>query len=191
MGVLIVEGLTGTGKTSTIEAFRKIATFEHVDESVTFGDFVTDFSADSQGASSRAHSRMAAILEKIENDNRPLNYVLERFHFSQLALGSDWRWYRSIDQRCAALGARVAVLVLPSHQIARRSLYRAEHENRDWQNLIARDGSERNALLALQAAQSARLMAIDESDLERRTIDTSEKMWPRYADEIARWLGWA
>jgi deoxyadenosine/deoxycytidine kinase len=53
MGVLIVEGVTGAGKTSTIEALQRVASFELVDEDATFDDFMTEFLADPDAAARR------------------------------------------------------------------------------------------------------------------------------------------
>jgi hypothetical protein len=191
VSVLILEGVTGTGKTSVIEALNQVATFDLIDEEATFDDFMTEFFAGRTSAARRARERMATILDVIEASSRSRRYLLERFHFSQLALGSDWKWYRDINERCAALGSKVVVLVLPDGQMAERSLYRLEHGGKDWQNLIERYGSEGKALQAINDSQAARLRAVAESRLRHRILDTSEKMWRRYAVEIAQWAGWA
>lgn len=134
---------------------------------------------------------MTAILDRIESTSRSERYLIERFHFSQLALGSEWKWYCGINRRCAALECRVVVLVIPDPAIAERSLYREEYGGNDWQKLIEHYGSEENALRQLRRAQAARLEAIEESRLEYLELETGEKTWKRYAVEIAAWSGWA
>jgi hypothetical protein len=190
MGIAIIEGLTGTGKTSTIEALRPVTTFELIDEEATFDDFVTEFLANPNAAARQATTRMATILDKIEAQRSSRCYILERFYFSHLALGSPWSFYKGLDERCAALEIRVVLLVLPDEEIAHRSLYRTEHGDRDWQKLIGHYGSEQEALRALSRAQAARIQAVAESRLEHRIVDTREKQWHRYAAEIAEWLDW-
>lgn len=190
MAVLILEGVTGAGKTSTIGALQSIAAFELIDEETTFDGFVEAFNADPITASAHARNRLAALLNKIEASDRSRNYLLERFHFSQLALGSDWKWYRDIDERCAVLRCRVVVMTLPDEHLASRSLYRAEFDGKDWQNLIGSHGSEEKALGALREAQSARIRSIEQSRLPCRFIDASAKDWQRYATEISRWMNW-
>jgi hypothetical protein len=133
---------------------------------------------------------MAAILDKIEEHAHSKHYLLERFHFSQLALGSEWKWYQDLNERCEALAAKVAVLVLPKNEIARRSLYRLEHGGKDWQNLIDRYGSEAKALRAIKDSQAARIRAVEKSCLQHRQLDTREKAWRRYAIDIMDWAGW-
>jgi hypothetical protein len=191
VSVLILEGVTGAGKTSTIKALQRIASFELVDEAATFDDFVSEFSADPEAASRHARDRMTVILDQIEAAGDSRRHVLERFHFSQIALGSEWKWYRNIDDRCAALNCRVVVLALPDDQLPSRSLYRVEYDGADWQHLILLHGSEERALDALRRAQSARIDAIKQSCLPYRIVDASEKAWDRYAFEIARWMGWS
>jgi len=190
VSVLILEGVTGAGKTSTIEALQKIASFALVAEESTFDDFVGEFSVDPDAASRHARSRMTVILDQIEAAGDSRHHVLERFHFSQIALGSEWKWFRNVDDRCAALNCKVVVLALPGDQLASRSLYRAEYDGADWQHLILLQGSEERALDALRQAQSARIDAIKQSRLAYRIVDASEKAWDRYALEIARWMGW-
>jgi thymidylate kinase len=190
VSVLIIEGVTGTGKTSVIAALQALSRFELIDEVATFDDFMTEFFADPTAAAHRAHDRMAAILDKIEEHAHSKHYLLERFHFSQLALGSELKWYQDLNERCEALAAKVAVLVLPKNEIARRSLYRLEHGGKDWQNLIDRYGSEAKALRAIKDSQGARIRAVEKSCLQHRKLDTTEKAWRRYAMDIADWAGW-
>ena len=190
VSVLIIEGVTGTGKTSVIEALSEIVKFDLIDEEATFDDFMTEFFADPTAAAHRARNRMAVILDGIEAHSRSRRYLLERFHFSQLALGSDWKWYRNLNERCAALGSKVVVLVLPDDRLAQRSLFRAEHGGKDWQNLINRYGSEEKALRVLKDSQASRIKAVEKSRLRHRILDTSEKAWRRYAVEITDWAGW-
>lgn len=153
MSILIVEGVTGAGKTSTIAALRPIADFKLFDEELTFDDFMTDFFVDPDAAALRAANRMAAILSQIEADPSQ-KYLLERLHFSQLALGSDWKWYREIDSRCGRLGCRVVLLSLPNGELGSRSLYRSEYGGKDWQDFIQRYGSEARSLDAIRLSRN-------------------------------------
>ena len=189
MSGIILEGVTGVGKSSTIKALRSLAPFELVDEEATFGDFMTEFSADTDAASEKARKRLEEILTWIERE-KPKKYVLERFHFSQIALGSEWQWYREIDRRCAALGIKVVVLVLPEERLLSRSLYRSEHNGTDWQNFIQRYGSEVKALHAIRLSQQMRLDAIEQSELTGVLIDTTGEDWNAYAKTIAGCVGW-
>jgi hypothetical protein len=102
---LIIEGVTAAGKSSTIGSLQKIVKFHLVDEDATLDDFLLEFFADPDGAARKARDRMMRILDYITGDDLG-RVVLERFHFSMLALGSGWHWYRDIDKRCAALNCK-------------------------------------------------------------------------------------
>jgi hypothetical protein len=144
---------------STLYALlSEIVTFDLIDEEATFDDFMTEFFADPIAAAHRARNRMAEILDRIEAHNRSSRYLLERFHFSHLALGSEWKWCQNLNERCAALGSRVVVLALPDNRLAQRLLHRAEHGGKDWQNLINRYGPEEKALRPL-CGRRARVLA--------------------------------
>jgi hypothetical protein len=188
--ILIIEGLTGAGKSSTISSLQKIAQFHLVDEDATFDDFLSEFFADPDAAAYKARDRMMRILDDIIRDHLS-RVVLERFHFSMLALGSEWNWYREIDERCAALNCKVINMVLPTELIAQRSLRRDEYGGEDWQKLIPHYGSEEKALSILRQAQRLRIEALGGSCLESKFIETSQKAWDAYAREIVDWIGWA
>jgi hypothetical protein len=189
MAVLIVEGVTGSGKSSTVRALQTCASFRLYDEQATFDDFLTQFWDDPRAAARRALRRFDAILTKIER-HPGQHYLLERFHFSPIAVGSDPAQYRAINERCAALHCHTAVLIVPEEQLRCRSLYRKEHGARDWQSLIAHYGSEQAALNLLRTAQDHRIAAIKRSGLPFRLIDTSTMAWDDYALQLARWAEW-
>ncbi|HEY1655233.1 MAG TPA: hypothetical protein VGF86_08985 [Candidatus Tumulicola sp.] len=191
MSVIIIEGVTGAGKTSTIAALRGIAAFEYFDEDATFDDFMSEFLRDPDPAERKAHARMAAILDEVETECRSQHFLLERFYFSQIAIGSNSERYRDLEARCAALKCKVVALTLPDEELAPRCLYRAEYDGRDWQNFIPYYGSEERAVASIRLAQRRRIDAIERCSLEYRLIDTSEKAWERYAAEIADYAGYS
>ena len=186
MAVLIVEGVTGTGKSSTVRALEAITPLRLFDEDATFGEFMAEFDLDRDAAARHAQRRMENVLDEIEAAPQE-QYLIERFHFSQLALGSDWKWYEQIDRRCAALGCKVVVLTLPPDELASRCLYRVEYEGTDWQSFIPRYGSEAAALNAISRAQQNRIDAVERSLLDHRFVDTSAMDWAGYAADIAGW----
>ena len=60
MNGLIVEGVTGAGKTSVIAELEKTLRFERFDEDATFDDFMGDLELDANDARRRANERMGA-----------------------------------------------------------------------------------------------------------------------------------
>ena len=190
MAILIVEGVTGSGKSSTVRALQSHASFRLYEEQLTFDDFLTQFWDDPREAARRAVRRLESILTEIERHPGE-HFLLERFHFSPIAIGSDPAAYRAINERCAALHCKTGVLTIPEDQIRCRSLYRKEHGAKDWQSLIARYGSEQAALNLLRTAQNHRIEAVKRSRLPFRLIDTSAMAWSDYALELAQWVEWA
>jgi hypothetical protein len=189
MAILILEGVTGSGKSSTVRALQACAAFKLYDEDATFDDFLTQFWDNPGAAAGRAVRRFASILTEIEKDPSQ-NCLLERFHFSPIAVGSDLAWYQAINERCAALGCKVAALTIPEEELRLRALNRKEYCDKDWQFLIARYGSVEASLGVLRAAQRRRVEAIGASGLPSLLIDTSAMAWDDYAAQIARWAGW-
>lgn len=190
MAILIVEGVTGSGKSSTVRALQSRASFRLYDENQTFDDFLTHFWDNPATAARREAHRLQAILTEIERGQEE-HYLLERFHFSPIAVGSDPAWYRSINERCAALQCKAAVLTIPDDQLRCRALNRKEHGARDWQSLIARYGSEQAALNLIRSSQEHRIEAVQGSGLPFILIDTKAMAWDEYAKELARWAGWS
>jgi hypothetical protein len=190
MNGLIIEGVTGTGKTSTIRALTSVTTFELFDEDETFGDFMTEWIAAPQSATRYAQSRQHSILDAIatHRSDPTYRYLLERFHPSQYALGANW--YDEIDERCAKLHCKVVLLTLPTEDLRMRCLYRAEYGGRDWQDFIEFYGSEPAALEAVQRSQQRRHDALTKSALPHLIIDTGEQSWLAYAEQILEWSGW-
>lgn len=189
MAILIVEGVTGSGKSSTVRALHSRASFRLYDEQLTFDDFLTHFWDDPRAAGRRAVRRFESILTEIER-HPGQHFLLERFHFSPIAVGSDPATYEAINERCAAVGCKTAVLTIPDDQLIWRSLNRREYGAKDWQSLIARYGSEHGALNLLRAAQNHRIEAVKRSGLSFRLIDTSAMAWDDYALQLAQWAEW-
>jgi hypothetical protein len=182
--VIILEGLTGVGKTSTIEALKRVRACQVIPEERTFGDFMIDFDSDPENAVARAADRLHEILDELIPSPRD-RIVLERFYFSFTALGANPVFFTSIEQRLSDLDCTVVVLTIPDRLLASRSLYRSEYDRTDWQSLCSRYGSEAAALEALRQSQAARLAAIKSSRLPYREIDTSAMRWHEYALDIA------
>lgn len=172
-----------------MRALQARTEFKLYDEGVTFDDFLTHFWDNPSAAARREVKRLESILTEIE-EAPDQHYLLERFHFSPIAVGSDAAWYRSINERCAALHCKAAVLTIPADQLRYRSVNRKEHGAREWQSLTARYGSERAALSLIRSAQNHRIEAVKRSGLPYLLIDTDAMTWDDYAAELARWAEW-
>jgi hypothetical protein len=177
---VILEGLTGAGKTHTIAAMRELglAPATVVPEEETFGELMDEL----DGPVDPAHlvRRLTAVCARLGDD-----FLLERFHLSYYALVPDWSHYAAIDAHLATLG--VSLVLLGVGDLRGRSLLRAEHGHTDWQHFAERYGSEENALAALDASQARRFEALRLTALRHLVIDTEARAWHDYARTIAAW----
>jgi len=189
MSLLIFEGVTGSGKTSTIDALRSMCELTLIREERTFDDFMREFDRDPRAATCRAVQRLGDVLDEVAHRTLD-NIVLERFHFSNIALGADPERFSEIEERLSRLGCKVVVFIVLESELARRSLYRSEYGGADWQGLLSWNGSEDAALRALQHAQNARLKAIESARLPYRELNTAAMEWERYAADVADFVDW-
>jgi hypothetical protein len=184
---IILDGLTGTGKSSTIAAMRRagLAPELVVPEEETFGDLMDEIAGGGlEGA--RFVQRLETITTRLE-DEHPRSFLLERFHVSYYAQVPAWAHYRDIDLRLADLGVAIALLVVPDAVLKERSLLREEYGGTDWQSFATRYGSEGGAIEALRRSQNLRLEALALTRLPHLTIDTTDRTWDDYARTIATW----
>jgi thymidylate kinase len=190
---LILEGLTGTGKSSTIEALRARGIHVWFDEVATFDDHMDRWLEQPAMPAAERTQRLDSILDHISavaprraNDTTS---IIERFHLSYFALDGDWSIYDGIDERAANLGIRLVLLDVPDDALAKRCLYRQEYGHTDWQSLGDIYGSEQAALEALRCSQQRRRDALGKTRLPSLTIDTTAMDWAAYADRIIAFAG--
>lgn len=195
MPLVILEGLTGAGKSSTLAALvqqlqAQSAELQIVYEEETFGELMAEMAIRKENP---CH-RLQTILARLQTDTagaQPKKWLLlERFHPSYYALLPDWSLYQAIDQQLAALGARLVLLGYPAEALASRALYRMEREAEGWsQGFLALYGSEALALAALETSRCQRIEACQLSALTCLEIDTSQQIWDVYATRILDWAG--
>lgn len=188
MPLLVIEGLTGAGKSSVLAALSeglqaRDASCSIIYEEETFGELMDELNQPEPPADLlwRLKSVLAGLPEQTSDW-----IILERFHLSYYALLPEWERYREIDQQLVSLGARLVLLSYPPERVSERALYR--HERVGWsEGYIALYGSEQAALEALQTSLSQREQAFSLSQLPKLRLDTSDRDWPAYAEHIRRW----
>jgi hypothetical protein len=184
---LVLEGLTGTGKSSTIAALGRLGLAPAcvVSEEETLGDAMDELPPDGRVGPSFTR-RLEAVIARLERE-RPPAFLLERGHLSYVALVPRWELVDAFDARLGDLGARLALLVVPDQALAARSLLREEYGGADFQAFAERFGSVAAALEALRVSQARRVDALARTRLPHRTFDTSSKDWDRVARDVAAW----
>jgi hypothetical protein len=184
---IILEGLTGTGKSQTIAAMRAMALLPELtlSEDETFGDLMAELSA-GRHSSATLIRRLVAITDLLQRE-QPASFLLERFHLSYYAQVPIWSHYEALDHQLAAIGTSIVLLTVPDAMLQKRCLLREEYGGSDWQDLSVRFGSEERALEVLRSSQQRRLEGLSYTRMRYITIDTTEKTWDAYARVIASW----
>jgi hypothetical protein len=186
---VVLEGLTGTGKSQTLAAMRRLGLLPArvVPEEETFGELMDEIAvAEAEGTleAPALVRRIEHVLEAVVR--REPDFLLERFHLSYFAvLPSGWERWSAIDAELAERGVELVLLRLPEPALRDRSLLRREHGGRDWQGLGAHVGGEDAALALLARSQERRLEALARTRMRSRVVDTSAMDWESYARAIA------
>src|SRR5262245_28730543 len=121
---LLLEGVTGSGKTRTLQALQAHPAFQALMrrgrvfvEEETFGEFMDEVRQPEPQPGHR-YRRLGQVLHTVEQaagaDGAPYAYVLERFHPSYYALEPEWGRYDAIDQRLRALNCKAVLLSFPT-----------------------------------------------------------------------------
>lgn len=197
MRILIIEGVTGAGKSETLRALGRQSAFAArlgpgrvIPEEDTLGE-VMDEIAQLGGPPARHVWRLDRVLAALERESRAAlgaRFVLERFHLSYYALLPDWTLYETYERALERLGCASVLLTVDPSALAARSLERADRRGMGWtEGMIAHYGSRDAALSAIARSQQRRLDALTLTRLPTRIIDTTGQDWDDDAREILKW----
>jgi hypothetical protein len=201
MGGLILEGVTGAGKTRVLDALLAdprtrglLGTGRVWREEETFGplmDEVKDPSMTDVRRCARLRRVMQALARGSLDRGEAFGFLLERFHPSYYALMPNWRLYAQVDEALGRLGGRLALLTYPSDQAAGRALAPRPGDEVDREaGLSAYFGSREKAVEAVLASQARRLELLERTSLPFLVIDTAARDWAFYARQaIEFWRG--
>ena len=187
---LIIEGLTGAGKSQTIKELvsllaEKKLPYKVFSELETFGDFIIDLN--NQKLSNKEKCFMLEkILEELELHKDKV-IILERFHFSYYAFLKDWSLYDEIDKKLQEKNFLQILLTYDEKLFFERAIKHNDRitTNSNWEaETIEYFGSIENALSEYKKFQDNRLEALAYTKLPILRIDTSKKLWEEYAKEI-------
>ncbi len=191
---IVLEGVTGAGKTQTLHALNQNPDFVRLlgpgrifEEEQTFGEAMTEIGTSSQPGGEHLHrmENVLAEIERISHQRADAGFVLERFHPSYYALLPEWDLYADIDQRLARLGFTTVLLKFPASAYAARSLDREELAETPWSEDLHRlFGSRSNALEAIARSVQLRGDAIERSALPHVELSTADRDWTASARAI-------
>lgn len=197
MRILIIEGVTGAGKSETLRALGRQPAFAAglgpgrvISEEDTLGE-VMDEIAQLGGPPARHVWRLDRVLAALERESKAApeaRFVLERLHLSYYALLPDWELYVPHERALERLGCASVLLTIDPAALAARSLDRADRRETDWtEGMIAHYGSRDATLAEIARSQQRRLDALTLTRLPTLVIDTTGQAWDDYAREILKW----
>jgi len=192
---ILIEGVTGSGKTQTLQALMHHKGFSALlgsgrvfAEEETFGEVMSEIQE--SGISNEHYlRRLTHILGLVEtqvgSSGDRAGFVLERFHLSYYALLPDWELYAGFDERLARLNCLTVLLSIADQDLARRSLDRKDRAGTSWtEDMITHFGSRESVLGAVIQSVRRRREAARMSRLPLIEIETGSGSWSDYASEI-------
>lgn len=186
---LIIEGVTGAGKSSVINCLKESPMLKNalfVSEDHTLGELFSELQNDSISPNKHLR-RLDKVLIELESVEGSI--VLERFHHSYYALGLDWKILRAIDERLVQFKFKTALLDMPESEFTKRSLKRVERKSEEWeQGFLKLYGNQKSAIEAFKESQQRRKDALKLSNLKCQVFSTMEMDWARTSREILSFL---
>lgn len=187
---LIIEGLSGCGKSTIIRNLTKTFNKRNIshtvfDEEKTFGNLMDEIKDES--AIDKCF-RLNNVIQEIKQLNNEL-IIFERFHLSYYAVLSDWDLYSDIDLELGKNNFAIVLLTYNDNLIPERALNHFDIKNTDSLKLfIEYFGSLENAINAYKESQNKRIEALNKTKLDYIKIDTSEKSWTGYEQKILNFI---
>jgi thymidylate kinase len=194
---ILIEGVTGSGKTQTMRALIHHLEFPVLlgsgrvfDEDETFGEFMSEIQE--PGISAQYHlRRLEHVLTLLEQNAGKVGthagFVLERFHLSYYALLPDWDLYEAFDKRLARLNCLTVLLHIPEQDITSRCLNREDRAATTWSDdMISHFGSRPAVVDAIIQSTRWRSAAARRSRLPILEIDSEARSWETYAGQIVK-----
>lgn len=186
---LLIEGVSGTGKSSLIAALQARAAVDGhtclvISEDETFGELMAELQAPAPGWN--PCYRLDELLTHLPQRIWPeACVILERFHPSYYAQIPEFERYQRYDQVLAEWGFELILLDLPDQALAARSLYRYERQAEGWiEGNLQFYGSEAQAIQAFQVSQQHRRDYAHMSQMPVQIWDTSDQNWEALANTL-------
>ncbi|MGD8190894.1 hypothetical protein ACQCN2_13030 [Brevibacillus ginsengisoli] len=207
---LIVEGIPGSGKTSTIRQLQKLPEFGQRESTsfLLFGEEITQRTLELRNREGLLsvddhESLLGELLFPLEQQQKRFAergwngeekdlqflFLFERFHLTHATYYSDlagWN-YQPIEERLSNLSAKGCLLVM-SPEVMQERIIDSRPFTR-WRNYIARYGDTNQAIIEHYVRQQeALLREVKRSLLDWLVVDTTQANWSLVASEL--WKYW-
>ncbi len=190
--ILIIEGVTGAGKSSVLRELRaridaspEGAGTRYILEDETLGA-IMEQERDPAWRAEPTFEALERVLERMERElaeTPSRRFVVERFHLTSYALLPEWSYLERFDDRLARLGTLQVVLTYPEVLVEQRSIERPDRQEERWaQGMDARYGSRSAAIEAVVQSQRRRCEGMRKSHLQFLQLDTREPDWAQCAE---------
>ncbi len=143
MARVLIDGVTGAGKTQTLRALMRHPRFPRLlgagrvfTEEETLGEVMSELAqleVPKHVHLWRLHGVLGAIREGVRTARSSWGFVLERFHLSYYALLPEWDLYAEIDRELVELGCITVLLTIPDSVLQERSLARVDRKDTPWE----------------------------------------------------------
>lgn len=204
MNRIIIEGITGSGKTTLVKLIKKKLCEDDQINLFSISQFYTSTliyknrGIDAELKTYNILDNICTLLENFENeyneygsidDTRRFNSLIECFHFEIFAKKylSDWKLFKSIDTRMNKLGFKIVILYLPEDKIIYNSIISTiKYRNSiKWSNYLHTLGNNDDEIKQYFVNVQNNLLAFAEETMMPVHIISTEKMnWKQYFDEI-------
>jgi hypothetical protein len=199
MARVLIEGVTGAGKTQTLHALlrhprfpRLLGTGRVFTEEETLGEVMSELEQPEVPKHvhlRRLRSVLGILREGASTSGSSWGFVLERFHLSYYALLPEWHLYSELDQQLVDLDCTTVLLTMPDSVIHERSLARVDRKDTPWEKEMTEHfGSESAAIEAITESQERRRAAARLTGTTVHEMSTLARDWSGYADAIIELL---
>ncbi len=195
MARVVIEGVTGAGKTQTLHALLRHPRFPSLlgvgrvfTEEETLGEVMSEL--EQPGVPKHVHLRrlrsvLGTLREGASTSGASWGFVLERFHLSYYALLPEWNLYSELDQQLVDLGCITVLLTIQDSVLPERSLARVDRKDTPWEKEMTEHfGSESAAIEAIARSQERRREAARLTGTAVHEINTLARDWSGYARAI-------
>lgn len=201
---IILEGITGTGKTTLLQHLGKKLIDEEGDNFISFSQFYTSTIGYKIKEDSIRHmnilSSMDSIMELIsqydklyknyhtDDDSRKVNAIIESFHFENIAKGLiPETFFDKYDLLCSNHDFLLVLLTIPDREILERSiLLTKKYRNSKKWNLYLESISDNNIEIEdyFRHMQESFIALYKKSNMKKININTSNMKWNKISDFI-------